>query len=241
MRENLIRMWTGPPGRRDHEPARQHSQSPPARRRRPGDGRARRVGVARDRRDRAAPARRDRLSSRASRCSCCVAARAVASRSRCSSARRCSPCACSRRSASRCSRERQPTQRRRDSHVARAQRPEPGAALERGAGRQSELRQDRALQPADRRRQKVANYAGVTVERKEGADAPAERAHRLDHRPARRLQPDAGDARRAITLEVIEGRRHGEPAPDAIVCVVDATNLRMNLRLVLELARSACR
>jgi ferrous iron transport protein B len=40
-----------------------------------------------------------------------------------------------------------------------------------------------------------------------------------------------------ITLEVIEGRRHGEPAPDAIVAVVDATNLRMNLRLVLELAQ----
>ena len=38
-----------------------------------------------------------------------------------------------------------------------------------------------------------------------------------------------------ITLEVIEGRRPGEAAPDAIVAVVDATNLRMNLRLVLEL------
>jgi ferrous iron transport protein B len=36
---------------------------------------------------------------------------------------------------------------------------------------------------------------------------------------------------------VIEGRRHGEQAPDAIVAVVDATNLRMNLRLVLELAQ----
>ncbi len=34
---------------------------------------------------------------------------------------------------------------------------------------------------------------------------------------------------------MIEGRRHGEAAPDAIVAVVDATNLRMNLRLVLEL------
>ena len=36
---------------------------------------------------------------------------------------------------------------------------------------------------------------------------------------------------------MIEGRRHGEAAPDAIVAVVDATNLRMNLRLVLELAQ----
>jgi ferrous iron transport protein B len=40
-----------------------------------------------------------------------------------------------------------------------------------------------------------------------------------------------------VTLEVIEGRRPGEAAPDAIVAVVDATNLRMNLRLVLELQR----
>ena len=38
-------------------------------------------------------------------------------------------------------------------------------------------------------------------------------------------------------LEVIEGRREGEAAPDLIVAVVDATNLRMNLRLVLELKR----
>ena len=40
-----------------------------------------------------------------------------------------------------------------------------------------------------------------------------------------------------VTLEVIEGRRAGERAPDLIVAVVDATNLRMNLRLVLELQR----
>jgi ferrous iron transport protein B len=49
------------------------------------------------------------------------------------------------------------------------------------------------------------------------------------------LTPATPDER--ITLEVIEGRRHGEAAPDAIVAVVDATNLRMNLRLVLELTR----
>jgi ferrous iron transport protein B len=40
-----------------------------------------------------------------------------------------------------------------------------------------------------------------------------------------------------VMLEVIEGRREGERAPDLIVAVVDATNLRMNLRLVLELQR----
>jgi len=35
------------------------------------------------------------------------------------------------------------------------------------------------------------------------------------------------------------GRHATEPAPDLLVCVVDATNLRLNLRLVLELKRSA--
>ena len=40
-----------------------------------------------------------------------------------------------------------------------------------------------------------------------------------------------------VTLDVLEGRRAGEDAPDLIVAVVDATNLRMNLRLVLELKR----
>jgi ferrous iron transport protein B len=40
-----------------------------------------------------------------------------------------------------------------------------------------------------------------------------------------------------VTVEAIEGRRAGEDVPDALVAVVDATNLRMNLRLVLELRR----
>ena len=84
-------------------------------------------------------------------------------------------------------------------------------------------------------RQKVANYAGVTVERKEGKlITPAGKTLRvLDLPGAYSLTPATPDEQ--ITLEVIEGRRHGEAAPDAIVAVVDATNLRMNLRLVLEL------
>jgi ferrous iron transport protein B len=40
-----------------------------------------------------------------------------------------------------------------------------------------------------------------------------------------------------VTLDVIEGKRAGEDAPDVLVAVVDATNLRMNLRLVLALKR----
>ena len=86
-------------------------------------------------------------------------------------------------------------------------------------------------------RQKVANYAGVTVERKVGvARLPGGRSLSVVDLPgAYSLTPATPDER--VTLEVIEGRRPGEAAPDAIVAVVDATNLRMNLRLVLELQR----
>ncbi len=86
-------------------------------------------------------------------------------------------------------------------------------------------------------RQKVANYAGVTVERKIGITklAHGRTVSVIDLPGAYSLTPATPDEQ--ITLEVIEGRRHGEAAPDAIVAVVDATNLRMNLRLVLELKR----
>jgi ferrous iron transport protein B len=86
-------------------------------------------------------------------------------------------------------------------------------------------------------RQKVANYAGVTVERKVGVTRlkNGRTVSIIDLPGAYSLTPATPDEQ--ITLEVIEGRRHGEAAPDAIVAVVDATNLRMNLRLVLELAQ----
>ncbi len=84
-------------------------------------------------------------------------------------------------------------------------------------------------------RQKVANYAGVTVERKVGLTRlkSGRTVSIVDLPGAYSLTPATPDEQ--ITLEVIEGRRHGEAAPDVIVAVVDATNLRMNLRLVLEL------
>ena len=86
-------------------------------------------------------------------------------------------------------------------------------------------------------RQKVANYAGVTVERKVGSATlrDGRTISVVDLPGAYSLSPATPDEQ--ITLEVIEGRRAGEDAPDAIVAVVDATNLRMNLRLVLELGR----
>ena len=86
-------------------------------------------------------------------------------------------------------------------------------------------------------RQKVANYAGVTIERKEGSfTSPAGRAFRLLDLPgAYSLAAHTPDE--AITRDVVAGLRAGEQAPDAVVCVVNATNLRLNLRLVLEVQR----
>jgi ferrous iron transport protein B len=86
-------------------------------------------------------------------------------------------------------------------------------------------------------RQKVANYAGVTVERKEGiAITPSgKRVRILDLPGLYSLEPATPDEQ--VTTDVLLGRRDGETKPDAIVCVTDATNLRQNLRLVLALKR----
>jgi ferrous iron transport protein B len=84
-------------------------------------------------------------------------------------------------------------------------------------------------------RQKVANYAGVTVERKEGRFlTPAGRDVRILDLPGtyslRARSPDE-----AVTRDAILDRLDGESALDAFICVADATNLRLMLRLVLEL------
>jgi ferrous iron transport protein B len=86
-------------------------------------------------------------------------------------------------------------------------------------------------------RQKVANYAGVTVERKEGSlTTPSGRRIRiLDLPGAYSLEPLTPDEK--VTADVLFGRHAGESAPDFVVCVTDATNLRQNLRLVLSLKR----
>ncbi|MBA4257390.1 MAG: ferrous iron transporter B, partial [Polaromonas sp.] len=83
-------------------------------------------------------------------------------------------------------------------------------------------------------RQKVANYAGVTVERKEGLllTPGGRRVQVLDLPGAYSLNPLSQDE--AVTRDVVTGQRGGEARPDLLVCVADATNLRLNLRLVLE-------
>jgi ferrous iron transport protein B len=86
-------------------------------------------------------------------------------------------------------------------------------------------------------RQKVANYAGVTVERKIGSTTlkSGRTVSVIDLPGAYSLTPSTPDE--TITRDVVLGQRADEAAPDAIVAVVDATNLPMNLRLVLELKR----
>jgi ferrous iron transport protein B len=86
-------------------------------------------------------------------------------------------------------------------------------------------------------RQKVANYAGVTVERKEGTfEAPSgQRIRVLDLPGAYSLNAISLDE--VITRDVVLGVKEGEVRPDLLVCVTDATNLRLNLRLVVEAKR----
>jgi ferrous iron transport protein B len=83
--------------------------------------------------------------------------------------------------------------------------------------------------------QKVANYAGVTVERKEGRvlAASGRSMSVLDLPGTYSLRARSPDEE--VTRDAVLGRLQGEAPPDVIVAVADATNLRLVLRLVLEL------
>lgn len=84
-------------------------------------------------------------------------------------------------------------------------------------------------------RQKVANYAGVTVERKQGRfSTPAGREVRVLDLPGA-YSLDAASLDEAITREVVLGQRSDVDMPDVLVCVLDATNLRLHLRFALEI------
>ena len=85
-------------------------------------------------------------------------------------------------------------------------------------------------------RQKVANYPGVTVERKEGAwvlDPTLPPALLVDLPGLYSL--DAASLDERIARDVITGRIAKVPAPDVLVAVVDATNIERNLYLVTQL------
>ncbi len=86
-------------------------------------------------------------------------------------------------------------------------------------------------------RQKVANYSGVTVERKEGRLTleSGKNIRILDLPGAYSLYPRSLDER--VTCNVLLGRAQGEKRPDLVICILSASNLRRNLRLVLAAKR----
>jgi ferrous iron transport protein B len=86
-------------------------------------------------------------------------------------------------------------------------------------------------------RQKVANYPGVTVERREGERRASDGSDLrvLDLPGTYSLNPTTLDE--AITRDVLLGRVAGESAPDLVVCVVDSVHLPIGLRLALEVKR----
>ena len=83
-------------------------------------------------------------------------------------------------------------------------------------------------------RQKVANYAGVTVERKVGTfTLPSGRGVRVLDLPGT-YSLNATSPDEEITRDVVMGKIVEEQEQDAILCIVDATNLKLHLGLVLE-------
>jgi ferrous iron transport protein B len=84
-------------------------------------------------------------------------------------------------------------------------------------------------------RQKVANYPGVTVERKSGRVTLADGrpVELVDLPGAYSLEPASPDE--AVTRDVLLGRQKGEREPDALVVVLDASNLDNHLRFALQL------
>ena len=85
-------------------------------------------------------------------------------------------------------------------------------------------------------RQKVANYPGVTVERKEGVwrlDMGKTNARLIDLPGLYSLDVTSLDEQ--IAENVLTGKIQDLPKPDVVVAVVDATNLERNLYLVTQL------
>jgi len=84
-------------------------------------------------------------------------------------------------------------------------------------------------------RQRVGNYPGVTVERKEGRLRSAEfrDAVLLDLPGTYSLTPGSPDEE--IATEILLGTARHTPPPDAVICVVDASHLERNLYLVSQI------
>lgn len=84
-------------------------------------------------------------------------------------------------------------------------------------------------------RQKTGNYAGVTVEKKEGLAYTLHggKARLIDLPGTYSLLPHSPDE--AVARDVVLGRMEGTAKPDGIICVVDASNLERHLYLVSQI------
>lgn len=82
-------------------------------------------------------------------------------------------------------------------------------------------------------RQRTGNYPGVTVEKKIGhLDLEGRRFSLVDLPGTYSLAPRSLDE--MLTVDVLLGRRSDVPPPDAVLCIVDASNLERNLYLVSQ-------
>ncbi len=84
-------------------------------------------------------------------------------------------------------------------------------------------------------RQHVANYPGVTVEKKTGRAMMAGRPIDVIDLPGTYSLVTASPDER-VAMEVLRGLRADTPRPDALIAVVDASNLARNLLLFSQLA-----
>src|SRR6202795_5115077 len=83
-------------------------------------------------------------------------------------------------------------------------------------------------------RQRTGNYPGVTVETKKGSMTCAGQAFDLIDLPGTySLAPRSPDE--MVAVDVILGKQEGEPRPDVVVSIVDASNLDRNLYLTSQL------
>lgn len=83
-------------------------------------------------------------------------------------------------------------------------------------------------------RQKIANYPGVTVERKEGIWKLEGESLQLIDLPGL-YSLDVTSLDEQIACDVLTGKVPNLPKPDVVIAVVDATNLERNLYLVTQI------
>lgn len=83
-------------------------------------------------------------------------------------------------------------------------------------------------------RQRVGNYPGVTVEKRTGTayTLHGDSLELIDLPGMYSLSPRSPDEK--IAWQVLRGESTGVPRPDAVLCVVDASNLERNLFLVTQ-------